>query len=177
LPIPGSIEALYQQIHNAKWGEEAWKDDDVFDATQPSTTTNNFTITTKARVCMVGDALQTYILGGQRSGINTVWVTADRIHQCNSMTAGQVLNNWNDSCRPWENIILGRIFEYILDSRYSRQQNMEYICPTSIGCWIATTQSASLINRDPYLHFKTIMEDSCKPAAEPISCSDIVKDL
>jgi HAD superfamily hydrolase (TIGR01459 family) len=110
-PMPGSIGAWYRQALVAKWGNSTDIDDLVYAIGKPfpivfdaifkellSDDDNDKDIVDqrrKSRVCMVGDALETDILGGQRSGIDTVWVTADGIHECNSTTAEQVLNDWD----------------------------------------------------------------------------------
>jgi HAD superfamily hydrolase (TIGR01459 family) len=110
-PMPGSIGAWYRQALVAKWGNSTDIDDLVYAIGKPfpivfdaifkellSDDDNDKDIVDqrrKSRVCMVGDALETDILGGQRSGIDTVWVTADGIHECNATTAEQVLNDWN----------------------------------------------------------------------------------
>jgi HAD superfamily hydrolase (TIGR01459 family) len=107
-PMPGSIGAWYRQILKAEYGNACTDIDDliyaigkpfpiVFDAIFKELFPDDDHIDNhrKSRVCMVGDALETDILGGQRSGIDTVWVTADGIHECHSTTAEQVLNIWN----------------------------------------------------------------------------------
>jgi ribonucleotide monophosphatase NagD (HAD superfamily) len=106
-PMPGSIGAQYQRILAREWDVDDQTAKDlvycigkpfpvVYDAILKELFSDDGCNNQRSRVCMVGDALETDILGGQRSGIDTVWVTADGIHGCNATTAGQVLSDWNN---------------------------------------------------------------------------------
>jgi ribonucleotide monophosphatase NagD (HAD superfamily) len=43
----------------------------------------------KERACMIGDALETDVTGGQKYGIDTIWIVADGIHGPDVMATGK----------------------------------------------------------------------------------------
>lgn len=96
-PMPGSIGAMYHEAIT-KTGEA--ESDLVYAIGKPFPVVYDAILgeeSDRSRICMVGDALETDVLGGQWYGIDTIWVTADGVHQCKAKDALKVLNDWNGS--------------------------------------------------------------------------------
>lgn len=96
-PMPGSIGAMYKEVV-AQTGET--EDVDlVYSIGKPFPVVYDALLSggrDRSRVCMVGDALETDVLGGHWYGIDTVWVTADGVHRCDVSSALTTLNDWNE---------------------------------------------------------------------------------
>jgi ribonucleotide monophosphatase NagD (HAD superfamily) len=105
-PMPGTIGVEYEQLL-AKEGVENVKSV-VFYVGKPFSNVYEIALRncTGRRVCMVGDALETDIAGGEVTGIDSIWVVNNGIHksdvECETMKSGD-----NKEGRQFDHLALG----------------------------------------------------------------------